>query len=227
MGFLGLAGADPAARAGGEESEVNPALAVGVLVLAAYLTGAFPTSFVVARVARGIDLRQHGSGNLGATNAYRVLGWRAALPIFLVDIFKGWFPAAYFPLWDGQDSALWAMAYGAAAILGHVFSIYVGFRGGKGVATSAGVLLALSPAAVLIALAAWAGLVWMTGYVSLASITAALLVPIVITIRDGPGPLLWLTIGLATFVVYAHRSNIRRLLAGTEHRFGKRGKGVV
>lgn len=205
---------------------MSPPLAVGVLLLAAYLTGAFPTSYVVARIARGIDLRQHGSGNLGATNAYRVLGWRAALPIFVVDIFKGWFPAAYFSFWDGQTSPHWAMAYGAAAILGHVFSIYVGFRGGKGVATSAGVLLALAPAATVLGLLAWTLLVWLSGYVSLASMTAAVLVPIVIVIRNGPGPLLWLTIGLAAFVVHAHRFNIRRLLAGTEHRFGRHGKGA-
>ena len=108
-----------------------------LLLAAAYLTGAFPTSYVVGRM-RGIDLRQHGSGNLGATNAYRVLGWRAAIPIFIVDIAKGWFPTFAFPLWDGSPQWEWALAYGAAAILGHVFPVYVRFRGGKGVATSAG-----------------------------------------------------------------------------------------
>jgi glycerol-3-phosphate acyltransferase PlsY len=193
-----------------------------VLLAAAYLTGAIPTSFIVARLAKGIDLRQHGSGNLGATNAYRVLGWKAALPIFIVDIAKGWFPTAMFPAWDGNAPAEWALAYGAAAIIGHVWSVYVGFRGGKGVATSAGVLLALSPIAALAGLIAWAVLVRFTGYVSLGSIVAAAIVPIVVALTGGAGPVLWLTIGLAVFVIGAHRANIRRLIDGRENRFGRR-----
>jgi glycerol-3-phosphate acyltransferase PlsY len=203
---------------------VSEPLAISALAVAAYLTGAIPTSFLVARMTRGIDLRQHGSGNLGATNAYRVLGWRAALPIFIVDIAKGWFPTAFFPRWDGTAVAEWALLYGGAAIVGHVWSVYVRFRGGKGVATSAGVLLALAPLAMLAGLALWVLLVAATGYVSLASISAAILVPIVVALLEGPGPLLWLTLGLAAFVVYAHRGNIRRLLAGTEHRFGRHAK---
>jgi glycerol-3-phosphate acyltransferase PlsY len=199
-------------------------LRVVLLVLAAYMTGAFPTSYVVARLVRGIDLRQHGSGNLGATNAYRVLGWRPALPIVIVDILKGFLPAAFFTAWDGQPSPYWALAYGAAAILGHVYSVYVGFRGGKGVATSAGVLLALAPLAVLAGLVLWAAVVFFTGYVSLGSVLASLLVPVAILLLEGTGPILWLTIGLAAFVVYAHRSNIKRLLEGREHRFGRRAK---
>jgi glycerol-3-phosphate acyltransferase PlsY len=199
---------------------------VVALMVAAYLIGAFPTSYVVARVTRGIDLREHGSGNLGATNAYRVLGWKAALPIFIVDIAKGWFPAAYFATWDGQSSGAWALAYGSASIIGHVFSIYVRLRGGKGVATSGGVLLALAPFAMLSAFALWALVVAITGYVSLASMLAAILVPIVIAVREGATPLLWLSIGLAAFVVWAHRANIRRLIEGREHRFGRRAKEV-
>ena len=199
-------------------------IGVVALIVAAYLIGAIPTSYIVARLAHGIDLRQHGSGNLGATNAYRVLGWKAALPIFIVDIAKGWFPAAFFAAWDGQAAAEWALAYGTAAIIGHVFSVYVGLRGGKGVATSGGVLLALAPLAMLSAFGLWAIVVAVTGYVSLASILAAILVPIVIAVRHGPTPLLWLTLGLAVFVVWAHRANIRRLIAGREHRFGRRAK---
>lgn len=195
---------------------------IALLIVAAYLIGAFPSSFVVAKLVRGIDLREHGSGNLGATNAYRVLGWRPALPIMILDIAKGWLPASVFPAWDGSGVPEWALAYGAAAIIGHVYSIWVGFRGGKGMATSAGVLLALAPAAVLIGFAVWAAIVWGTGYVSLGSITAAVLVPAVIRTFYGVSPLFWLTLGLAAFVVWAHRSNIRRLLAGTENRFGRR-----
>jgi len=190
-----------------------------LLLVAAYFIGAFPTSFVVGKATRGIDLRQHGSGNLGATNAYRVLGWKAAAPIFIVDIFKGWLPTWLFPLHDGTDAIGWTLAYGAVAILGHVFSVYVGFRGGKGVATGAGVFLALAPLAVLAGLVVWATLVFATGYVSLASIAAAAVLPLVVAVSDAALPVLALAVALAAFVIYAHRANIRRLLRGEEHRF--------
>jgi glycerol-3-phosphate acyltransferase PlsY len=192
-----------------------------LLLLAAYLTGATPTSFIAGRI-RGIDLRQHGSGNLGATNAFRVLGWKAAVPIFMVDIAKGWFPTACFPLWDARPAPEWALAYGAAAIVGHVFSVYVRFRGGKGVATGAGVFLALAPLAVLACLLVWAAIVFATGYVSVASMAAALVLPALIYTSLGAGPVLWVAIGLAAFVVFAHRSNIRRLLRGEEHSFRRK-----
>jgi glycerol-3-phosphate acyltransferase PlsY len=196
-----------------------------LLVLAAYLLGAIPTSFLVART-RGIDLRKQGSGNLGATNAFRVLGWKAATPIFMFDILKGFLPAFFFTQWDGAAAPGWAFAYGAAAIAGHVFSPYVGFRGGKGVATGAGVFLALSPAAVGIGMLVWVGLVAVTGYVSLASIVAALTLPIVIAVRGGITPLFWLAAALAAFVVFAHRANIGRLLRGQEHRFGRHARAA-
>ena len=192
-----------------------------LLLLAAYLTGATPTSFIAGRI-RGIDLRQHGSGNLGATNAFRVLGWKAAVPIFMVDIAKGWFPTACFPLWDARPAPEWALAYGAAAIVGHVFSVYVRFRGGKGVATGAGVFLALAPLAVLACLLVWAAIVFATGYVSVASMAAALVLPALIYTSLGAGPVLWVAIGLAAFVVIAHRGNIRRLLRGEEHSFRRK-----
>ena len=192
-----------------------------VLLVAAYLLGAIPTSYIVARVAKGMDLREHGSGNLGATNTYRVLGWGAAIPVFVLDIAKGWFPTAMFPLWDGQASPHWALAFGTAAILGHMFSIFVNFKGGKGVATSAGMLLALAPVATLVGLLAWMLVVFTTGYVSLGSITAAALVPLVVAVTHGNSPVLWLCLALAAFIVWAHRSNIRRLRDGTENRFGK------
>ena len=192
-----------------------------LLLLAAYLTGAIPTSYIVGRT-RGIDLRKEGSGNLGATNAFRVLGWRAATPVFIVDIFKGFFPTFFFPLWDKADSPHLALAYGAAAIVGHVFSVYVRFKGGKGVATSAGVLLALAPVAVLAALIIWGTLVFTTGYVSLASIVAAAVLPFVILAVQGIGPVFYLSLALAAFVIFAHRANIKRLMRGEEHSFRKK-----
>ena len=187
-----------------------------------YLIGAFPTSYLVARVERGIDLRQHGSGNLGATNAFRVLGWKAATPIFIIDILKGWFPTFFFPRWDGSPAEEWALGYGAAAILGHVYSVYVSFQGGKGVATGAGVFLALVPYAVAIGLVLWTALVLFTGYVSLASVVTAIALPVLVLVFRGVGPVFWLSVALALFVVYSHRANIGRLVRGEEHRFRQR-----
>lgn len=195
-----------------------------LLVLAAYLIGAAPTSYLVGRMVRGIDLREHGSGNLGATNAFRVLGWRAAVPVMLVDVAKGWAPTVLFPQWDGVPAAEWALAYGAAAILGHVFSLYVGFRGGKGVATSAGVFLALAPWAVLIGFIVWGVTVTLTRIVSLASLLAAVVLPVAVFVTNEPPIELGLAVGLSAFVIYAHRTNIQRLLRGEESRFGSREK---
>jgi len=195
-----------------------------LLVLASYLIGAFPTSYVTARLVRGIDLRQHGSGNLGATNVFRVLGWKAAVPVFMVDIFKGFAPAFFFPRLDGSLRWEWALAYGAAAILGHVYSVYVRFKGGKGVATSAGVFLALAPWAVVVGLAVWLLLVATTRIVSIASIVAALVVPPMVYLTHRPPPVLWMSLALMAFVIWAHRTNIGRLRRGEEHRFGQRAR---
>lgn len=191
-----------------------------LLVLASYLIGAFPTSFVVGKLVKGIDLREHGSGNLGATNVFRVLGWKAATPVFLIDILKGFVPTFYFPGLDRSPHWEWALAYGAAAIVGHVYSVYVGFKGGKGVATSAGVFLALAPWALLAGLVVWLLLVATVRIVSIASIAAAVVVPPVVYFEEGAGPVLWLALALMAFVIWSHRANIRRLLRGEEHRFG-------
>jgi glycerol-3-phosphate acyltransferase PlsY len=199
---------------------------VALLLLAAYLIGAFPSSYVVAKLARGIDLRKHGSGNLGATNAYRVLGWKAAMPVFLLDIFKGWLPTFYFPRIDGNDSWEWALAYGAMAIVGHVFSIYVRFKGGKGVATGAGVFIALAPLAVLITTVIWIALVFITATVSVGSIAAAASLPIAVALLDDRRLVLVLAIALSAFVIYAHRANIKRLMRGEEPSFRKKKETV-
>jgi glycerol-3-phosphate acyltransferase PlsY len=197
-------------------------MTIALLLLAAYLIGAFPSSYVVARLARGIDLRQHGSGNLGATNAFRVLGWKAATPVFILDILKGWFPAFYFHRWDGVDDWRWALAYGAAAIVGHVFSVYVRFKGGKGVATGSGVFLALAPGAVLVGLVIWLTLLSITRIVSIASIVAAASLPVAVWLLDARFEVLALALALSLFVIYAHRANIRRLMRGEEPSFRKK-----
>lgn len=194
---------------------MTPALLVG----AAYLIGGLPTSLIAGRLAKGIDLREHGSGNLGATNVFRVLGWKIATPVMLIDVLKGWLPTYLFTTLDGQPAAEWALAYGAAAIVGHVFSPYIRFRGGKGVATSAGVFLALSPGAALTGMLVWAAVVWRTRIVSLGSLAAAVALPVGVYALEGTGFVLWLSLALALFVIVAHRANIRRLLRGEELRF--------
>ena len=193
----------------------------------AYLLGATPTSYWVGRAFHGVDLREHGSGNLGATNAFRVLGWRSALPVVLIDIAKGYVPAAFFAGWAGV-SFPWSLGYGMAAIAGHMFSLWVGFKGGKGMATGLGVFLALAPLASGIGLAVWLGLTFGTGYVSVGSIAAAAILPalIALTPHQGGAVLVYVSIPLAAFIVWKHRANIRRLREGTENRFGKRGSGA-
>jgi glycerol-3-phosphate acyltransferase PlsY len=192
---------------------------------AAYLLGATPTAYLAGRLARGIDLREHGSKNLGATNVYRVLGWRWAIPVALVDVAKGAVPVALFARWAGGGPWV-AMALGMAAVLGHVFSPYMGFRGGKGVATALGVFLALAPLAVAIAVPVWGGSLWLTGYVSLSSIIAAVTFPVWVRLsQPAATATFWASVGLAALIVFSHRANMRRLVAGTENRFHTR-KGI-
>jgi len=195
---------------------------VALWLLAAYGLGATPTSYLAGRLARGIDLREHGSRNLGATNVYRVLGWGWAIPVALIDIAKGAIPVALFARWAGGDQWL-VIAVGIAAVLGHIFSPYVGFKGGKGVATAAGMFIALAPVAVAIALPVWGICLWLTGYVSLSSILAAATFPLLVRVtRPDAVATLWASVALAGLIVFAHRVNIRRLMAGTENRFRTR-----
>ena len=192
-----------------------------LLVLAAYVAGATPSAFWIGRAFFGKDLRTLGSCNLGATNALRVLGWRAALPVVVVDAFKGFAPVWWFPGLDDQTAAWWTVVYGAAAIVGHVFSFWVRFRGGKGVATSAGVLAGVAPVAGVVGLVAWVLALLVSRTVSVASLVAALTVGVAGLFLSGIGVSGRVFLGfIAVFVVWAHRPNIRRLLAGAEPRIG-------
>lgn len=190
-------------------------------VAAAYLLGAIPASYLAGRVA-GLDLREHGSKNLGATNVYRLLGWRFAIPVGVFDVGKGAVAAGLYPAvfagpgWVGP-------LYGTVAVLGHVFSLFVGFRGGKGVATAAGVFLVLAPIAVVASAAVWAAALALTGYVSLSSVLAALVFPLFVRfLMPNAVGLFWFCVALAVLIVVKHRGNIRRLINGTESRFGRR-----
>ncbi|HVH08774.1 MAG TPA: glycerol-3-phosphate 1-O-acyltransferase PlsY [Gemmatimonadales bacterium] len=196
------------------------------LLVLAYLIGATPTSYIAGKVGRGIDLREHGSKNLGATNVYRVLGWRYAVPVGLIDVAKGAVPVVILGPW-ANGPTWFPVALGLAAVLGHMFSPYVRFRGGKGVATAAGMFLALAPGAVLISLPIWGATLWLSGYVSVASITVALLFPLWVRLTRPEAPATaWAGVVLALLIVYSHRANLRRLRDGTEHRFRTR-KGVA
>jgi len=202
-------------------AQARPALNIVLAILASYLLGATPTSYIAGKLGRGIDLREHGSKNLGATNVYRILGWKYAIPVALFDIAKGAVPVLVF-----SHPAWLAVAAGGAAVLGHMFSPYVRFKGGKGVATAAGMFLALAPVAVLIAIPVWGICLWVTGYVSLSSIFAVLTVPIWVTLLQPSSPyVFWASIALVVLIIFAHRKNISRLLDGTENRFRTRPSG--
>ena len=198
--------------------QARAALNAILAILASYLLGATPTSYIAGKVGRGIDLREHGSKNLGATNVYRILGWKYAIPVALFDIAKGAVPVLLF-----SHPAWLTVAVGEAAVLGHMFSPYVSFKGGKGVATAAGMFLALAPVAVLLAILVWGLCLWLTGYVSLSSIVAVLTVPISISLlQPGSTYTFWASVLLVALIIFAHRRNISRLVAGTESRFRTR-----
>lgn len=190
----------------------------------AYLLGAIPTSYLVAKVVRGVDLRTVGSGNLGATNLYRQMGWRWAIPVGVFDLLKGAVPVVLFARWAGVGGLL-AVLLGVTAMVGHAYSVFVGFKGGKGVATGAGIVLGVAPWAFLAALVAWGVVVRVTGYVSLGSIVGAVVFPVVAWVaHPEQRSLAWLHILLALAIIVLHRANIRRLIRGTENRFGSRSR---
>jgi glycerol-3-phosphate acyltransferase PlsY len=199
-------------------------ISAAVWIALSYLVGAFPTSYLAGRLFKGIDLREHGSRNLGATNVYRVLGWKYAIPVALVDVAKGAGPVWLAGTW-GPVIGLLPLYCGVAAVVGHVFSVFVGLKGGKGVATAAGVVLALAPKALLASMVVWGALVWLTGYVSLGSVVSAALFPVAAYFLEGArGGVLIIEVALAVFLIWKHRTNLQRLARGTENRFGRRAR---
>src|SRR5919199_7019972 len=194
-----------------------------------YLLGSIPSAYLAGKAFRGIDLRQHGSGNLGATNVYRVMGWRIAALVMAADVAKGAVPVLIFSRWtDHPAASYWALAYGVAAIVGHVFPIFLfGKGGGKGMATAAGVFLALAPLPSVIATVMWAVVLYLWGYVSLASLSAAATLPVAVAFRYGiREPVFIVSVVVCAFVFWTHRANIRRLRSGEEHRFGRKKPAV-
>lgn len=191
--------------------------------IVAYCLGSFPTSYLIGRAVKGVDIREHGSGNAGATNVARVVGTLPGLVVLLVDIAKGWAAAGPLVLWGRQagvslspDTA--QAVFGLCAVCGHIWSPFLRFQGGKGVATSAGVLIGLSPALAAIAVAIWGATAIATRYVSVSSIAAVTAMPMVMAMAGRPMSWIIVSALLCVLVVAKHRANLVRLLRGEEHR---------
>jgi glycerol-3-phosphate acyltransferase PlsY len=201
---------------------VHPAIALAL----AYISGSIPFALLAGK-ANSIDLRKQGSGNLGATNVFRTLGWKIGVAVFLADAAKGALPVLLLPprIDSPRDPVLWAIATGVAAIAGHVRPVFLKFgKGGKGVATAAGVFLALAPVPMLVTFAVFVAIVLASGYVSLGSLVSAVLLPILLAVTLGfRSPLFVVSTIIAAFVFWTHRANIGRLRRGEENRFGRRG----
>jgi acyl phosphate:glycerol-3-phosphate acyltransferase len=204
---------------------MSPFLIV-ILIILAYLVGSIPSAIWIGKIFYGTDVRQHGSGNAGATNVIRVLGYKAGIPVLLFDVFKGWVAVQLiflFPHAGLTDDYLTYIRIGMAfvAVLGHVFPVFAGFKGGKGVGTLAGAAIALYPIALLIVLGIFILTLSITRYVSLSSILGGISFPFIvifITGQEHPG-LVVLAIVVAVFIPLTHIKNIRRLIKGQENKF--------
>ncbi len=212
-------------------------LPIAIIAVLSYLVGSIPTSIIVARKVRGIDIRQHGSGNAGGTNVIRVLGWKAGLLVIALDIAKGLIATMliarmmYGPIpFDNKtpfdDFTVVQIIAGCAAILGHIWTLFAGFRGGKGIATAGGMLIGIAPVEVAISFGVFAVVFLISHYVSLGSLSAAVAFPLSMFFREnvflveieGYNTLIFFSMGISLLIIYTHRSNIRRLLKGTENR---------
>lgn len=200
----------------------------------AYLLGSIPTAVWIGKAFFGIDVREHGSGNAGATNTLRTLGKKAGFSVLFIDFLKG-FAAASLVYWDDSlvpdSSALlyFQMLYGAFAVIGHVYPVFAGFKGGKGIATLVGVITAMSGWLALMCFVTFVIIVSITRYISLGSMLSAILSPIYVgLIYDWQQPgFLYFCIGIAVLVVYTHRANIKRLREGNESRFSLNKKPTI
>ncbi|MGA2623506.1 MAG: glycerol-3-phosphate 1-O-acyltransferase PlsY [Bacteroidota bacterium] len=212
-------------------------LPLSVVIMLSYLVGSIPTSIIVSKLTHGIDIRNHGSGNAGGTNVIRVVGWKIGVLVIAIDIFKGYVatmlvtklmygPIPFNNRTPFEDITVIRIIAGCAAVLGHIWTAFSSFKGGKGIATAGGVLVALAPVELLVALGVFALVLTLSRYVSLGSISAALSFPLAMLFRHnifhaelyGYHTLIFFSIGLSLLLVYTHRSNIKRLIEGTENR---------
>lgn len=199
---------------------------IGLLLVGAYLVGSIPFGVIVGRTWRGVDVRQYGSGNIGASNVLRVLGPGPAALVFVGDSLKGFVPVAVAQAllnrWGVQHVDLWLLASALAPIMGHSFSVFLKFSGGRAVTTTCGTLFAMAPPAAAIGLGIWAILVAATRYISVASMVAAASVPIYMAAAGKRWELLAFWSAVAALVILRHIPNMKRLLAGTETKIGEK-----
>ncbi|MEP7233695.1 MAG: glycerol-3-phosphate 1-O-acyltransferase PlsY [Ignavibacteriota bacterium] len=214
-------------------------ISISVVILAGYLLGAIPFGVIISKRFRGFDLRTKGSGNMGSTNAFRVLGWKLGLTVQLLDLAKG-IGAVLFAsfLFHGlpfhnatpfQDITVFRFFAGVAAVVGHCYTVFAGWKGGKGISTAAGMLVAIAPIETAVAIGIFLLVVVASGYISLGSISAAVMFPATMFVRQnvlgvdiyGYHTLIVGAIGISLFLIYRHRANIVRLLSNTENRFDK------
>lgn len=219
---------------------MDPLLRLIVIIAQSYVIGAIPFALIIGKHWYGVDVRTLGSGNLGSTNVYRNLGWKAGVAVQILDIAKGLVPvlmvASFFdtqmPFENRtpfEDETVVRLIAGLSAVLGHMFSVFAGMRGGKGINTSLGMLIAIAPIELAIAAGIFAITVGFFGYISLGSIIAAAVIPITMAIRRnvfnvdiiGYKTIVFFMVALAVLVIYAHRSNLKRLRSGTESRFSR------
>lgn len=211
---------------------MNPILAILLCAAGGYVSGATPFGYLAGKL-KGIDIRNHGSGNIGATNAIRVLGKGIGIPVFILDLLKGWLPVWLAKVWwvtlPGAESLLStaAVVTGLAAVLGHMFTFWLNFKGGKGVATATGVLLGIAPVAMLGGLAVWLLFFFTMRYVSLASMMAGVGVALTMIVQmSRTGSWDWVMLGfgllIMILVIVRHTANIRRILSGTEPKAGSK-----
>ncbi len=190
------------------------------LVFITYLIGSIPFGLLISRAVGRVDIRQHGSGNIGTANVLRIMGKRAAALTLVGDLLKGFLPVLAALLLGGSEFLV--AGVGMAAVLGHNWSIYLRFTGGKGVATSFGVLVAMTPLPALFGLLVWIAVLLVFRYTSLAALTASVCIPAVIFLSSGFGPYFVFSLVAALLIFIRHQDNIKRIFAGTEHRVGQR-----
>lgn len=210
---------------------------ISIIAILSYLIGSIPTSIIVARQARGIDIRHYGSGNAGGTNVIRVLGWKAGVFVIALDMAKGMVatmlvarlmfgPIPFSNATPFDDFTVVQIIAGCSAILGHIWTVFAGFKGGKGIAAAGGMLIGIAPVEVAVSFGVFAIVFLITHYVSLGSLSAAVAFPLTMFFREnvfmvdvpGYGTLIFFSIGISLLIVYTHRSNIARLLRGNENR---------
>ncbi len=195
-----------------------------ICFLASFLLGSIPTAYIVTKKIKGLDIRQYGSGNVGATNAFRVLGKKYGIFVFVIDFLKGAVPA-WAVLWffrENPDASLWALGAGVAAILGHIFTPFLGFKGGKGVATGAGAVFGAYPLLFLASAVGWIAVFLGTRLVSLSSLTALASLVVIAFARIPDRRVGLIFLGLFLLVSWSHRSNIGRLIKGQELKIAKK-----